>query len=173
MPSEAVIERLDAESQIRQLAVRYALAIDSRNLDMLVGLFIDDVRVGDGRTGRDGLKAWFNEILRNFETSVHFVGNHVIDFESKDRATGVVYCRAEHEDRGRWVVQTMAYLDTYERRDGRWYFKKRKPLEWYSGLLNEPPTGPDKYRWPGRPVRATQLPGIWPTWDEFWAISPH
>ena len=97
------------------------------------------------------------------------MGNHVIELAGDGRATGTVYCRAEHEDKGRWVVQTMAYLDTYEKRGGSWFFKKRKPLEWYSGLLNEPPTGPQKCRWPGRPVRDTQLPSIWATWAEFWS----
>ena len=42
--------------QIRQLAAHYAVAVDSRDLDTLVGLFVDDVRVGRDTFGRDALR---------------------------------------------------------------------------------------------------------------------
>ena len=40
------LERLLACEEIRQLAYRYALATDSRDIDALVDLFVEDVRVG-------------------------------------------------------------------------------------------------------------------------------
>ena len=54
------VERLLAHEEIRQLAARYALAIDSRDLDSLVGLFVDDVRVGRDERGREALRASFD-----------------------------------------------------------------------------------------------------------------
>ncbi len=45
------LARLLARDEIRELAHRYAVAIDSRDLDALVALFVDDVRVG-----RDGAR---------------------------------------------------------------------------------------------------------------------
>jgi len=38
---------------LRQLADRYAPAIDPRDLDTVVQPFVDDVRVAQDRTGRD------------------------------------------------------------------------------------------------------------------------
>ena len=58
------LERLLAHEEIRQLAAGYAAATDARDLDTLVSLFVDDVRVGRDAHGRDALKAFFTESLR-------------------------------------------------------------------------------------------------------------
>ena len=42
---------LVAHEEIRQLAARYAIALDARDLDTLVGLFVYDVRVGQRQHG--------------------------------------------------------------------------------------------------------------------------
>ena len=47
------IGRLEATDEIRQLAARYALALDSRDVATLVSLFVEDVSTGEGRTGRE------------------------------------------------------------------------------------------------------------------------
>ena len=54
------LDRLLAYEEIRQLAARYALALDSRNLDDLVALFVDDVQVGRETFGRAALRAEFD-----------------------------------------------------------------------------------------------------------------
>ena len=59
----AKVERLLAYEQIRQLASHYAVAVDSRDLDALVELFVDDVRVGRDTYGRDALRDSFAESL--------------------------------------------------------------------------------------------------------------
>ena len=91
------IERLEATEAIRQLAARYALALDSRDVQTLASLFVPDVETGDGRVGREALAEWFDPILRPYATTFHFIGNHIIDLVDDDHATGVVYCRPEHE----------------------------------------------------------------------------
>ena len=53
---EERIDRLESAEAIRQLASRYALAVDTRNLDDLVALFVEDVRVGRDSSGREALK---------------------------------------------------------------------------------------------------------------------
>ena len=40
------VSRLVATESIRQLASRYAVSMDARDIDALVSLYIDDVRVG-------------------------------------------------------------------------------------------------------------------------------
>jgi ketosteroid isomerase-like protein len=162
------IARLDAIEQIRQLAARYALAVDSRDLETLVQLFIEDVNLGRLGSGRDVLHKDFTRRLRRFTTSIHFVCNHVIDIENPDRATGVVYTRAEHELRGEWIVLALQYWDTYERRDGRWYFARRKAMPWYAIDAADRPNGAIKMRWPDMPHAAPPLPDAWASWGEFW-----
>ena len=49
---QARIERLEALDEIRQLAAKYAVALDTRDLDALVNLFVDDVGVPGKQRGR-------------------------------------------------------------------------------------------------------------------------
>jgi hypothetical protein len=55
MPDEALlarIDRLESLDEIRQLAAKYSLALDMRDLDAMVNLFPEDVRVGKDKVGR-------------------------------------------------------------------------------------------------------------------------
>jgi hypothetical protein len=165
------IGRLESSEQIRQLPARYALALDMRDLDALVGLFVEDVEVGASR-GRAALRAWFDRTLRvQFTGTSHHVGNHVIEFEDADHARGVVYSKNEHETGAEWVIMQMMYVDDYERRDGRWYFRRRLPLYWYATDLVKPPLGPGKMRWPGVVPYDGGWHGLFPSWKEFWTRS--
>ena len=89
---------------IRQLAAWYAVAVDSRDLDLLVGLFVDDVRVGRDTYGRGALRASFDESLRGIGRSILNVGTHAIELVDEDHATGLVYCKGEIQDGDRWVI---------------------------------------------------------------------
>ena len=59
-----VVERLLAYEEIRQLAARYSVFADARDLDALVDLFVPDVRVGRDRSGHEALKADFDRSFR-------------------------------------------------------------------------------------------------------------
>ena len=96
--AQPTVERLWAHEQIRQLAPHYAVAVDSRDLDALVGLFIDDVRVGRDTYGRDALRASFAVSLGAIGVSMLNVGTHAIDLVDADHATGQVYCHAQIQD---------------------------------------------------------------------------
>ena len=52
------VEELLARDQIRQLAQRYALAVDGKDLDTLATLFVQDVDNGRYGPGRDGASAY-------------------------------------------------------------------------------------------------------------------
>ena len=170
---EARVDRLESTEAIRQLASRYALAIDVRDLDALAELFVEDVRVGRKRSGRAALKAWFDSFMRNrFRETAHIVMNHVIEFRGPDEANGVVYCRAEHELGDRFVVQQMQYWDHYARRGGIWLFVRRIPLAWYATDVLDPPVGERKMRWPDSEPYVGELPNWWDSWQEYWAGPP-
>jgi uncharacterized protein (TIGR02246 family) len=166
----ARLERIEGRDEIRQLVARYCLALDMRDLDALVGLFPADVRVSRDQSGRQALRAWFDQTLREqFSGTAHVTGNHIVEFDDEDHAHGVVYSRNEHETGPEWVIMTMMYWDRYERIDGRWYFRRRLPLYWYATDLNRPPIGDRKIRWPGREPYEGGFHQFWPTWAEFWA----
>ena len=169
--AEERLDRLDSLANIRQLAMRYGRAIDARDLDSLVDLFAPDVRVGRTEQGRDALRRWFDDELRRFRSSIHFVVNHVVDFEDADNATGVVYCRDELEypDTDEWKVGAIQYWDRYIRVDGVWCFKRRKFHRWYIvDALERPGHGAGVAKETSG-LNIVQLPDAYDTWGDFWA----
>lgn len=161
------IARLVAYEEIRQLAARYAVAVDRRDLDALVELFIDDVRVGRDTYGRDALRANFEESLGAIGPSILNIGTHQIDFVDDDNATGHVYCKAEIADGDRWIHQAIRYDDTYERRDGHWYFVRRLHKLFYGAEVGVNPLGLPPANWPENHDGLGTLPYEEPTWQAF------
>jgi hypothetical protein len=174
----ARLDRLEALDEIRQLAAKYSLSLDMRDMDAHVNLFAEDIRVSRELTGRAHLKRWLDDTLRlQFTGTSHHIGNHVIEFDDPDNAHGVVYSKNEHETpcangATEWVIMQMLYWDNYQRIGGRWYFRRRLPCYWYATYLNKPPVGDNKMRWPDREPYAGAFHDLWPSWEEFWAHSP-
>jgi hypothetical protein len=171
------VDELLARDRIRQLAERYALAVDSKDLESLSGLFPHDVDNGRYGVGREGVKNYFDTSLRKFHCSMHLVANHVIDFDDDTHAHGIVYCRAHHHvtEPEHWFDQAIAYWDTYERAGGEWLFRRRRVRSWYRqefGLAGhgtervvEPPPATGS-------MRGGRMPEAFPTFDAFWARAP-
>ena len=164
------LHQLVAYEDIRQLVARYALAVDSRDLDSLVELFVDDVRVGDER-GRVALRQSFDASLRGVGVTILNVGTHVIDLVDESHATGSVYCKGEIQDGDRWIHQAILYRDTYERRAGRWFFVRRVHLLWYGAEVGVNPLGLPPANWPEHHDGRGTVPECWDTWKQFWEGS--
>jgi hypothetical protein len=161
------LERVESLLALHQLPSRYAMALDARDVDALVELFVDDVHAGIHGTGRGALKDWFDAVLRRFYRSIHLVCGQQVGLIDDNHAAGSTYCRAEHEDRSGWYVITMRYEDAYERRDGQWLFVKRREHPWYSVDVTERPS-PDFIRWPPDVSLRAAMPHRMPTWRAFW-----
>jgi hypothetical protein len=164
---EERLDRMESLAAIQQLAQRYGVAIDSRDMDMMVDLFVPDVRVGS-EVGREALKRWYTKTMSHPKSSCHFVGNHVIDFDDADHAHGIVYCHDELDrpDEGEWVQGQLQYWDTYRRVDGEWYFERRRFHRLYIVDWLARPThgaGSDSSN-----LSTHQLPEAYPSWNEFW-----
>jgi DNA-binding transcriptional regulator YbjK len=125
-----LVDRLEADEQIRQLVARYAVAYDARDLETLANLWAPEVR--------DDAMAVVNARLRPAR-SFHLVATPAITFDDADRARGQVVVRAEAEAGDQWIVAGGVYDDTYVRRDGTWYLGKRVFTAAYSGdVLSRP-----------------------------------
>jgi ketosteroid isomerase-like protein len=162
------VEQLLAYEQIRQLVARYALAVDARDLDTLVSLFVEDVRVGRHEVGREALRASFDVSLRQVGVTILNVGTHVIDLVDGGHATGYVYCKGEIQDGSRWIHQAILYRDTYERRDQQWYFVRRIHELWYGAEMGVNPLALPPANWPEHHDGRGTVPESWDTWQRFW-----
>ena len=172
---EQRVARLEALDEIRQLPAKYALALDMRDMDAMVSLFPEDVKVGKKASGREALRSYMDKTLRSpFIGTSHHIGGHIIEFDSVTCAHGIVYSKNEHEtpvkDGGdEWVIMQMMYVDDYIQQHGRWYFTRRLPLYWYATDLNKPPVGDNKMRWPGSDWTEGNFHKMFPSFAEFWA----
>jgi ketosteroid isomerase-like protein len=166
---ENALEKLLAYEQIRQLASHYAVAVDSRDLDALVALFIDDVRVGRDTYGHAAFRASFDTSLRGIGVSMLNVGTHAIDLVDADHATGSVYCHGQIQDGDRWIHQMILYRDTYERRDGTWLFVRRIHELWYGQQAERSPLDQPPADWPTNHDGRGTVPESWPSWSAFWS----
>jgi len=164
------LDRIDALLQIGQLPSRYAFACDSRDLDSLVMLYVDDVTRPDvDGVGRTALKGHFERVLGNYYRTMHQIVAHQIDLVDATTGSGMVYCRAEHERGEEWVDMAILYDDEYERRDGVWYFARRSLHMLHVTSRSDRPRAPFV---PGATGDRVPLPGWWPTWSPFWAQVP-
>ena len=164
------VDRLLAYEEIRGLAARYALALDSRDLDTLVALFVDDVHAGRA-VGRAALRAQFDVSLRDVGRTFLLVGTHVIDLVDADHATGSVYCKGEIQAGDRWIHQAILYDDRYERRAGAWRFVGRRHQLFYGAEVGVNPLTLPPANWPEHHDGLGTVPECWPTWRAFWAAD--
>jgi hypothetical protein len=174
-PSQSAVERLLAYEEIRQLASRYAVFADARDIDALVDLFVPDVRVGRETSGHDALRADFDRAFRGVGITFLQVGTHLIDLVDADHATGIVYCRGEIQDGGpdsdAFIVHAIQYHDSYERRDGRWLFVRRKHFLVYGAPLGVNPLGLAPANWPVSQTGLGSHPMALESWQRFWGRS--
>ena len=161
---DAIESRLD----IGQLPIRYAMAVDSRDVDTWVRLFIPTVKVTNETSGREVLREQIDTQLRWFKRSIHQIcGQRIVLGDDPDVASGYTYCRAEHEVDDRWIVMAICYFDDYARVDGEWLFRRRKERHWYAADINEHPQSVSFDSWNnGGPPPA--LPDAFETWHAFW-----
>ena len=168
---ETRIDQLESIAAIQQLAIRYAIAVDCRDLDAWLALFPDDIDCGKRGRGRGALRGFIAPLLKDFYRTVHLICGHQIDLSDPDNATGRVYCRAEHERGDEWIVQAICYFDTYVRRDGVWYFTRREEDFFYSADALERPQQAGFARWPGPAPKfqPKMMVSRFQTWRDFWA----
>jgi hypothetical protein len=77
---------------------------------------------------REALNPVFAD-LNKYDATTHFVGQSTILTLNGDRATGEAYCLAHHltadDEKGRLMIASLRYLDTFVKMDGAWLFAER------------------------------------------------
>ena len=166
------LDRLESHLEIQQLPIRYALAVDGRDVDAWVRLFVPDVDLGRRGRGRAALREFIDPQLRWFRRSIHQICGHRVELgDDPDLASGAVYCRAEHEVGDRWIVMAICYFDDYQRVEGEWLFRRRRERHWYAADVTERPQAVGFDSW-GTSPEAPWLPEGFPTWARFWSGGP-
>ena len=95
MADERWLAELRDRLEIEDLLTRYCAAIDSRDFDLLDGVFTDDATIDYTRSGgiRDdypAIKAWLEKVLAPFRVVQHLITNVRVDLDG-DRARSVCY----------------------------------------------------------------------------------
>ena len=125
---------------LRELAYRYARAVDRRDWELARELFTSDcVLVGPGYelVGRDGILAGLRRIGQ-FSATQHSVHNQLVEVRG-DAASGETYCTAHHlyERDGvrRKLSWGIRYQDRCVRDAGSWRYAHRELLlDWAQDL---------------------------------------
>jgi hypothetical protein len=125
---------------LRELAYRYARAVDRRDWALAGGLFTEGcVLLGPGYelVGRDAILAGLRRIDR-FRATQHSVHNQLVEVTG-DRATGETYCTAHHlyerGGRARKLSWGIRYQDRCARQGGAWRYERRELLlDWSQDL---------------------------------------
>jgi uncharacterized protein (TIGR02246 family) len=125
---------------LRELADRYARAVDRRDWELAARLFTRDcVLVGPGYelAGRDAILAGLRQIDR-FSATQHSVHNQLFEIAG-DSASGETYCTAHHlferEGSRRKLSWGIRYQDRCQREEGQWRYQRRELLlDWTQDL---------------------------------------
>ncbi|QNJ93313.1 nuclear transport factor 2 family protein [Mycolicibacterium fluoranthenivorans] len=171
MSPEALASRLAAVEDrlaIGQLPIRYALAVDGRDIESWVNLFVPDVDCGRYGRGREALRDYITPQVKTFYRSIHLICGHRVELIDATTAWGKAYCRAEHEVGEKWEIMAICYDDHYTKVDGEWLFQRRTEQHWYTAdQLSRPQQAGSFVDWHTEVKPA--LPHAFPAWGSFWA----
>ena len=126
-----------APQELRDLAVRYALAVDSRDATGLASLFVPDGALAsfpDGRVryrGQAGWRRMIEEVATSFVETMHNVHNQTFEQDAAGGVTGLTTGVASHlvetGEEGLAVLDfAMRYHDRLAMHDGAWKFSERR-----------------------------------------------
>lgn len=179
---EAKIYALEAREQIRDLVVRYGMAVDDRDIDLVGELFTQAAvfRHGDDSIvnhGRDEIVAFYTDRLTSFGPSYHYPHSHLVTLDAgtpPTTATGVVNAHAELAVDDRTYITALRYTDQYALDDGAWRFAERRiAMLYYMDMADLADGGlsvAKRKRYFGT-VEQAELPEKLPTWQAFFAAA--
>ncbi len=152
------LERLLALDEIRRLPLRYAKAIEQRDVDAMVRLFASDARFGEYGTGPDGVRRLMTETMSDNLVAVILVTNHLVELDADDAAHGEVWALCAAQSGDDYVEQLLRYEDRYRREDGEWRFLHRRHRLWFGARRSPSPFEQPAADWPRSQVGVGDVP---------------
>ena len=176
----AKVARLWALQEIKNLPLRYALCIDTRDLDGFADLWAErEEPAGFPDMDRFTFAGGVDRFFRSSTASVHLVANHLVSFQDDAHATGQVYCWAQTDRTSAWIGQMVLYQDRYVRgADATWRFDTRRHLLWWGLPAPVHPREQPPMDWPHGDVHGAgsfgrgSLPEGFDTYRAFWGLAP-
>ena len=125
-------EELCSRLAIQDLTNRYALYVDTKQLDRLIDLFwaeaiFDESALGAGPfSGQTAIREYFKAALPSVSELMHITSNLVIDFDAGSEAKGVSTLFFEGRDPTGTTQRLKGYFhETYLQKSGQWRFQSR------------------------------------------------
>lgn len=163
------IEALIAREEIRSLPIRYAAAVEARDVDAMAELFSPHARFGSYGEGPDGLRRLMTDSLTGSLFAVILVANHLIDLHDDSHGSGQVWAHCyAHTRADGFVDQLIRYEDRYEKLDGRWLFNHRRHRLWYGAPHTRSPLAQSAANWPASQVGVGDIPLADPEFLAWW-----
>ena len=122
---------------LKQLAYRYADALDACDLERFLAVFTPDARLHiyhpDAEepfanfSGHGEMRIIPGRMRDMFAQTMHIMTNHLVEVDG-DAASGTVLCTARHltKDRENSMNVMIRYADSYRRIDGAWKIADRQ-----------------------------------------------
>ncbi|PLV54859.1 polyketide cyclase [Mycobacterium tuberculosis variant microti OV254] len=154
---------------MRQLPYRYAAAIEARDVDAMVDLFVPHARFGSRGEGREVLRGMMSASVDASVFAVILVANHLVELDTEHRAHGQVWaqCFAQTHADG-FVEQLIKYEDRYELYGGRWLFLHRRHRLFYGVSRRTSPLTQQAAYWPRNQTGVGDLPLTDPVFATWW-----
>ena len=131
MNQDQIKDTLEIQRLVAQVSKSDLNPAEQKNFftpDAQVRVYMGDDEVFESR----GLKKFeesFRQITANVKRGHCMNGQHIIDFLTKDKATGLLFCRTVHvtEENGKEIITDHCVYceDIYEKKNDNWLIKAR------------------------------------------------
>ena len=124
MADDRELAQLASERAIRQVLLRYCRGIDRMDRDLVRACYHDDAtdEHGSFRGNPDEYMAWAWRLLARYRSTMHFLGNMLIEVADADGDTafaesyGIAFHRSDDPDPRLNLITGFRYIDRFERR---------------------------------------------------------
>jgi uncharacterized protein (TIGR02246 family) len=169
----AAIARLIAKDEIRDLAGRYALAVDDHDLETVLSMFTEDgvfEVAGRELAGRDEIRPFYVDSMDRYHTMLHTPEIHLVTMVDESRATGIMTGHAELAVHDTLMITAFRYRDRYAKVDGTWLFERRSVAFMYAVPFESMASSfrtSKRIRWPQTRYSEADYPESAVTWNTY------
>jgi len=140
---DAALAKLLDHRAIEDVLLCYCRGIDRLDLELVRDCYWPDATDSHGGFfgTRDEFVAWVGTLLARFDSTLHFVGNSLVEVAG-DAAVAETYAIAFHRSPdarpGLNLIVGVRYVDRFEQRGGEWRIARRVCVTEWSRVDDEP-----------------------------------